>query len=170
VVIRCSLEVFRAFPSTTIFTDLTTHSMDEILELRQCIQEQRYDAALLLITEMEEMAKDDKLNKIYSYCVILLVHLIKQGAEQRTTHSWDVSVRNALHHIHRVNKHRKSGGYYADAEEIYETLEDAYPEALSASAAEAFGGVYDEATLAVMVGKGVLLEKALAMITVDDNI
>lgn len=144
--------------------------MDEILELRQCIQEQRYDAALLLITEMEEMAKDDKLNKIYSYCVILLVHLIKQGAERRTTHSWDVSVRNAVHHIDRVNKRRKAGGYYVDAEELYETLADAYPEALSAATEEAFGGIYDEATLSAMVERGALLEKALAMITADSNI
>ncbi len=51
--------------------------MDEILQLREFIETQRYQDALLLIGEMEEMAKEDKINKLYNYCVILLIHLIK---------------------------------------------------------------------------------------------
>ena len=57
--------------------------MEELWELRKNIEEQRYPEALLLIGELEEMSKDDKLNKIYSYAVILLLHLIKQKAEHR---------------------------------------------------------------------------------------
>jgi hypothetical protein len=34
---------------------------------------------------MEEMSREDKVNKIYSCPEILLLHLIKQRAEQRTT-------------------------------------------------------------------------------------
>jgi len=52
--------------------------MEELLELRRHILEQRYEDALDLISEMEEMSREDKINKIYSYGVILLLHLIKQ--------------------------------------------------------------------------------------------
>ena len=70
--------------------------MEELLELREFVVAGNLDAALSLIDELEEMSKEDKINKIYSYCVVLLVHLIKQQAEKRTTHSWDVSIRNSI--------------------------------------------------------------------------
>jgi hypothetical protein len=70
--------------------------MEELLELRELVVAGNLDAALSLIDELEEMSKEDKINKIYSYCVVLLVHLIKQKAEKITTHSWDVSIRNSI--------------------------------------------------------------------------
>ena len=62
--------------------------MDELLELRTHIEQGRYAEALTLIGEMEEMSRDDKINKIESFLHILLLHLIKQAVEQRTTRSW----------------------------------------------------------------------------------
>ena len=62
--------------------------MEELTALRTHIQQKNYQAALLLVDELEEMSREDKLSKIYSYVVILLVHLIKQQAELRTTTSW----------------------------------------------------------------------------------
>ncbi len=41
------------------------------------------------------MSKEDKIHKIRSYAIILLIHLIKQEAEQRTTRSWDCSIYSA---------------------------------------------------------------------------
>ena len=84
--------------------------MEEFLELRRYIEEQRYAEALDLLAEMEEMSREDKVHKIYSFAGILLLHLIKQRAEQRTTRSWDLSIRNAARQIARVNKRYKSGG------------------------------------------------------------
>jgi len=66
--------------------------MEELFELRTAIEEQRYADALILLGEMEKMNKDDKLNKIDSFAIILLLHLIKRQAEQRTTRSWDLSI------------------------------------------------------------------------------
>lgn len=54
--------------------------MEELLELRELVVSGNLKAALSLIDELEEMSKEDKINKIYSYCVVLLVHLIKQQA------------------------------------------------------------------------------------------
>ena len=84
--------------------------MEELLELRKCIEEQRYPDALLIIGEMEEMSREDKRNKIYSYAAILLMYLIKKEAEQRTTKSWDFSIYNSVTQIAITNKRRKAGG------------------------------------------------------------
>jgi hypothetical protein len=83
--------------------------MEELIELRQYIEAHDYDKALELVTDLEEMSKDDKLNQIYSYGIVLLVHLIKQQAEKRSTRSWEFSIYNAIEGIQRVNRRRKEG-------------------------------------------------------------
>jgi len=138
--------------------------MEELLRLRQYIQEQNYDQALTLIDEMEEMSKEDKLNKIYSYAVILLLHLIKQAAEQRTTGSWEFSIYNATKEIKRVNKRRKSGGYYASEEELQEILADAFDTAIKRAALEAFEGQYSEVELVERIDSEQIQHQAMTLI------
>ncbi len=82
--------------------------MEELITLRKYIEEKDYIKALEIVGELEEMSKEDKLNKIYSYAVILLVHLIKQEAEKRTTRFWDVSINNSVRKIKRTNKRRNA--------------------------------------------------------------
>jgi hypothetical protein len=96
--------------------------MEELLALRRYIEQQRYTEALDLLAEMEEMSREDKVNKIYSFAEILLLHLIKQRAEQRTTRSWDLAIRNAARHIARVNKRYKSEGTYLSEAEYAKSL------------------------------------------------
>ncbi|MBE9250698.1 DUF29 family protein [Dolichospermum sp. LEGE 00240] len=138
--------------------------MEELLELRELVVSGNLEAALSLIDELEEMSKEDKINKIYSYCVVLLVHLIKQQAEKRTTHAWDVSIRNAIDAIDRINNRRKSGGYYMEKKEIEEILPGAYNRALDNASLEAFGGIYDELTLRNMVDQELIIKQALNFI------
>ncbi|MDM3856423.1 MAG: DUF29 family protein [Aphanizomenon gracile PMC649.10] len=138
--------------------------MEELLELRELVVSGNLEAALSLIDELEEMSKEDKINKIYSYCVVLLVHLIKQQAEKRTTHAWDVSIRNAIDAIDRINNRRKSGGYYMEKKEIEEILPEAYNRALDNASLEAFGGIYDELTLRNMVDQELIIKQALNFI------
>jgi hypothetical protein len=118
--------------------------MEELTALRTHLEQQNYAAALSLVDELEEMSKEDKLNKIYSYSVILLVHLIKQQAESRTITSWDLSIRNSVRAIKRVNKRRKSGGYYASTDELSEIIEEAFDEALDNACVEIFEGKYSK--------------------------
>ncbi|MCM0592775.1 MAG: DUF29 family protein [Gloeotrichia echinulata IR180] len=139
--------------------------MEELLELRQLVVAGKVEEALSLIDELEEMSKEDKINKIYSYCVVLLVHLIKQSSEKRTTHSWDVSIRNAIAGIGRVNKRRKAGGYYLSSTELQEILAEAYDQALDNAALEAFGGIYDAIAPANMVNRVSLVKQALELIS-----
>lgn len=138
--------------------------MEELIELRELVTAGKLEAALSLIDELEEMSKEDKINKIYSYCVVLLVHLIKQQAEKRTTHSWEVSIRNAADAISRINKRRKAGGYYLNKKELEEILSEAYGRALDNATLEAFGGIYDALTLGNMVNQALILKLALDFI------
>jgi hypothetical protein len=138
--------------------------MEEILELRKSIQEGRYADALHIIDELEEMAKDDKLDKIFSYMQILLIHLIKQNAEERTTRSWDNSIKHALYQIDRVNKRRKSGGLYMKSDELFENLAEAFELSLDQAAEEAFGGIYTAEQLLNRIDKYKILADAIRMI------
>lgn len=78
--------------------------MEELLELRQLLEQGKIHEALLLVDELEEISLSDKINKIDSCGVILLIHLIKQKAEKRSTRSWDVSIENTVREINQQNK------------------------------------------------------------------
>ena len=138
--------------------------MEELIELRKSITSGDYSKALKIVDELEEMSLEDKLNKIYSYTVILLMHLIKQEAEGKTTRSWSNSILNSAEQINRINKRRKSGGYYAKAEVLQEIIEDAFPRALRDAALEAFGGAYQEEELLKMITIADIKQKALNLL------
>ncbi len=138
--------------------------MEELLELREHIQQGRYASALVLIGEMEEMSQDDKINKIGSFLTILLLHLIKQHAEQRSTRSWEISMRNATQQVIFTNKRRKAGGYYLSNEELRQAVEERYVLALRQASLEAFEGVYSPEELASMVDESTVKEEALGLI------
>ena len=139
--------------------------MEELMELRSLVQQGDLQSALTLIDELEEMSKDDKINKIYSYAIILLVHLIKQAAEKRSTSSLEVSIRNSLISIQRTNKRRKAVGNYLSDREINEILADAYDRALDNARLEAFGGAYDAIAISKMVNQTEILELAMQLLT-----
>lgn len=138
--------------------------MEELYELRAYIEQGRYADALVLLGEMEEMSRDDKINKIGSFLEILLLHLIKGQAEKRTTRSWDISIRNAVEQITFVNKRRKAGGYYLTPEDLREVIAERFPNALRLASLESFEGVYDATQLAEMVDDEQLKEQAFRLI------
>jgi hypothetical protein len=138
--------------------------MDELNELRAHIEHGRYAEALVLIGEMEEMSRDDKIQKIESFLQVLLVHLIKQQVEGRTTRSWDVSIRNAADAIQRVNKRRRAGGHYLSRDELAEAIDEILPSALRQASLEAFEGRFDDTELAARVDAAALRGETLAAI------
>ncbi len=141
--------------------------MEELLELKSFLLGGNIHEALLLVEEMTEMSKDDKLNKISSFAKILLLHLIKRQAEGRTTRSWDASIENAVYEIQKTNRRRKAGGNYLSIEELREAISDAYRVALSGAAADAFGGCYTVPQLAAMVDRNTIIDQAIALILAD---
>ena len=138
--------------------------MEELYELRAYIESGQYKEALLLLDEMEEMGRDDKINRISSFMEVLLVHLIKQAAEQRTTRSWDVSIRNALRQIVRINKRRKAGGWYLTDEELSAALEEAYEPALDSASLEVYEGKYTAEEMCGMVDRAEIIRRAFEQI------
>ncbi len=138
--------------------------MEELFTLKELLLSGNVTDALVLVDELTEMSKDDKLNKIFSFGKILLLHLIKQAAEKRKTRSWDLSVANAVKEIQRTNKRRKTKGTYLTKEELQETLEDAYDLGLKAAAKEAFEGKYEAEELAEMVNQKAIIDEAMKLI------
>lgn len=129
--------------------------------LKQLLHEGKVAEALEVVEELEEMSKSDKLNKIFSYGIILLLHLIKQSAENRSTKSWETSIFNAVKQIQRSTQRHKAKGTYLTEEELAETLQDAYKSALRQASVEAFEGRYEVDEIAQMVDEKQILANAM---------
>jgi hypothetical protein len=138
--------------------------MEELLTLKELLLKGDISGSLAIVEELEEMSKKEIIKTIRSYAVILLLHLVKQQTENRTTRSWDVSIRNSVREIQRENKRRKSGGYYLTQEELFETLEEAYLNAIDQASLEVEEGRYETEELEKLVNKEDILNRALALL------
>ncbi|MCL1475976.1 DUF29 family protein [Argonema antarcticum] len=138
--------------------------MEEILELKNLLLKGDIKGSLAIVEELEEMSKKDIIKAIRSYAVILLLHLIKQQVENRTTRSWEVSIRNSIREIQRENKRRKAGGYYLTPEELLEAIEEAYLNAIDEASLEVEEGHYEPEELEKLVNKQEIIDRALAFI------
>lgn len=138
--------------------------MEELLTLKDLLLKGDIAGSLAVVEELEEMSRDDKINNIISYSIILLLHLIKQQAENRTTRSWDISIRNSIRQIQRKNKRRKAGGYYLNSEDLAEALEAAYPDAIDQASLEVEEGRYQPEELEKLVNKQEIINRALGLI------
>ncbi|MFB2839609.1 DUF29 family protein [Floridanema evergladense] len=146
--------------------------MEELLELKQLLLKGDITGSLAIVEELEEMSKKDIIKTIRSYAIILLLHLIKQQAEKRTTRSWEVSIRNSIREIQRENKRRKAGGYYLTPEELNEILEEAFLNAIDEASLEVAEGLYETEELEKLVDKAEIIDRALTLIspTETDNL
>lgn len=140
--------------------------MDELEMLRKMVEEQDYMGALVIIDELDEMAKDDKINKVEAFLLVLLIHLIKQQAEKRTAKSWTRSIDNALNRLVKSNKRRSAGGNYLKPDELKESIEETLSLAVRNASYEAFEGVYSAEQLEKMLDKEAVKQEAFDMITV----
>ncbi|MEH2112804.1 DUF29 family protein [Nostoc sp.] len=138
--------------------------MEELLTLKNLLVRGDVQGALIIVEELTEMSRNDIIKTIRSYAVILLLHLIKQQAENRTTRSWEVSIRNSVREIQRENKRRKAGGYYLTPEELLETLAEAYLNAIDEASLEVEEGRYEAEELEKLVNREEIINRALALI------
>ncbi len=138
--------------------------MEELLELKALLLKGDIKGSLAIVEELEDMSKNGIISTIRSYAVILLLHLIKQQAENRTTRSWDVSIRNSVREIQRQNKRRKAAGYYLSDEELTDTLNDAYLNALDAASLEVEAACYQSEQIEALIDKNKLISDAFLLI------
>jgi hypothetical protein len=114
--------------------------MEELLELKDCLLNHQYERAIDIVEELEQMGRQDKINNLESFLVILLIHLIKIQVEKRVTRSWRSSILNSLREIQKRNKLGKKSQYIKQNEWL-EHIVDVYPDAIFKTADEAFGGI-----------------------------
>jgi Domain of unknown function DUF29 len=143
--------------------------MEELLTLKEFLLKGDIPAALEMVEELEEMSRDDKINNIRSYAVILLLHLIKQTAEARTIRSWEISIRNAAIEIQEKNKRRRAGGVYLQPDELRLAIESAYTQAINRASLEVNEGQYDPEELSKKLDRQALIDRALALIYSPDQ-
>ena len=139
--------------------------MEEILTLKELLLKGDIPGSLAIVEELEEMGRKDIVKTIRSYSIVLLIHLIKRQVEKRTTRSWDVSIRNSIREIQQENKRRKSGGYYLDHQELMETLEEAYLNAIDQASLEVSEGIYEAKELEKLANREELLNQSFQLIT-----
>jgi len=135
--------------------------MEELETLRHYIESGDMNGALAVLDEMEAMSKEDKINRVRSYLVVLLMHMIKESIEQRTTRSWQNSLRLALHQIEHHNKRRKAGGYYVPAEDMPQLVAEAMETAIIAASTEVLDGTLSPEEVEERIDRGALVAQAL---------
>ena len=144
--------------------------MEELFTLKELLLKGDIQGVIAIVEELEEMSRDDKINAISSYAVILLLHLIKQQVENRTTRSWEVSIRNSVRMIQKKNKRRQSGGYYLPQEDLRLALEEAYPEAIDRASLEVEEVRYQSDELVQIVNRENILNQAMILIIASEQL
>jgi hypothetical protein len=114
--------------------------MEEIIELKQSIISRDWEKSLAIIEELEEMGRQDKINNLQSFLVILLVHLIKIQIKKRVTKSWRNSILNSLLEIQKRN-HLGKKSHYIKQNDWTDSFAEAFPRALIKASQEIFEGI-----------------------------
>ena len=143
--------------------------MEELLTLKSLLLKGDIQGSLAIVEELEEMSKKDIIKTIRSYAVILLLHLIKQRAENRTTRSWDISIRNSVLEIQEENKRPRGAGFYLPLEELRIVLETAYRQAINKASLEVEEGRYEARELSQLVNPEEIIDRAMALISREDE-
>jgi hypothetical protein len=138
----------------------------ELIDLRNCILEQRYSDALAIVDELEGMSKKAILRQIKSFLNVLLIHLIKNTVEQRLTNSCAASIRNAVLEIQDINIKENKKSYYINVDEWeYLILEEVIEKALADASEEVSNGAYNQFQLEEMIDKTELITKCCQLLT-----
>ena len=114
--------------------------MEEIIELKQSIIHHNWERSLEIIEDLEEMGRQDKINNLQSFLVILLIHLIKVQVEKRVTVSWRNSIINSLLEIEKRN-HLGKKSHYIKQGDWTDSFQQSLPRALIKASQEIFGGM-----------------------------
>lgn len=130
--------------------------VQELIDLKQCILEQRYDAALALIDELEGMSKQAIIRNIESFLVRLLIHLIKNQIEQRLTNSWISSISDSIVQIQKLNLKDNKSSYYIKQEEWESYIDEAVERAIRPASAEVLEGKLKPFQVAQQIDKSQL--------------
>ncbi|MDJ0532728.1 MAG: DUF29 family protein [Xenococcaceae cyanobacterium MO_207.B15] len=138
----------------------------ELIELKEAISHYDYQKALEIVNDLEAMSREDKIQKIESYLVVLLVHLLKIQVERRITNSWRASILNALLQIQKTNRMGNKKTPYIKSDEWQSYIEEVLPEVyLSASTeVKVNGREVDDIELEMIVNDDSLISLAQSLL------
>lgn len=139
--------------------------IQELIELKQSLLAGRYDEALLIMAEFEEMSKKGTLKAIKSYLVRLLVHLIKNQVEQRMNNSWFASIRDSILEMQDLNLKGNKTAYYINKEDWQEYLEIALEDAITTASIDTLNGKYNPFQLQTQIDSTKILETARQLLS-----
>ncbi len=143
--------------------------MEEILELKDCLLDRQYDRAFAIVEDLEAMGRQDKINNLESFLVILLIHLIKIQVEKRVTRSWKNSIGNSLLAIQKRNR-LGNKSHYIKQDEWDENILNCQFEAVLGAAKEIFEGIdYQELEKLVDFEKLTIVTNELLALTYTKN-
>ena len=143
--------------------------MEELLTLKSLLLKGDIPGSLAIVEELEEMSRKDIIKTIRSYAVILLLHLIKQQAENRTTRYWDVSIRNSVLEIQEENERPRGAGFYLPLEELRIVIETAYRQAINKASLEVEEGRYEPKELSELVNRDEIIDRGMALILSESD-
>lgn len=112
----------------------------ELIDLKASILAGRYEHALTIVDELEEMSKKSILRNIMSFLIRLIVHLIKNQLEQRLTNSWIASISNSILEIQSLNLKDNQKYYYIKSDEWQSYLEEAIERSIRPASVEVMAG------------------------------
>lgn len=134
--------------------------IQELTDLKKCILEERYQDALEIIDELEEMGKQAILRNIESFLVRLFIHLIKNQLENRLTNSWIASISDSIIQVKKLNLKDNKNSYYIQLDEWKPYLEEAIEQAIRPASVEILGGSLKATQVSVRIARNALLEIA----------
>ncbi|MCG6136980.1 MAG: DUF29 family protein [Nostoc sp. LLA-1] len=132
----------------------------ELIELRQSILDGRYDDALEIIDDLEEMSKQAILRKIEAFLVRLCIHLIKNQIEQRLTNSWIAFISDSITQIAKLNLKCNQISHYIKADEWQIYLEEALAMAIRPASAEIYEGTLKPSQIIHRLNQEILINFA----------
>lgn len=136
----------------------------ELLDLRQCILERRYDDALALVDELEDMSKQAILRNIESFLIRLMVHLIKNQMEKHLTNSWAASISDSILRIKKLNLKDNKTAYYIDLDEWLPLLEETVEAAIAPASVEVFNGQLNAIQLSKQIDREAAIRVAQTLL------
>jgi len=132
--------------------------IQELTDLRNCILDERYQDALMIINELEDMGKQAILRNIESFLVRLFIHLMKNQIEKRLTNSWIASISDSIIQIKKLNLKDNKNSYYIQADQWQSYLEEAIEQAIRPASIEILGGSLKSTQLSAIIDRNLLLD------------
>lgn len=138
--------------------------MEELVQLREHIQQQRYREALDLLDDMDDMSKKSILDAIQTFLERMLMHVIKNDIEQRMTNSWAASIRDSLLQIRKRNLKGNQVSWYLERDNWNARLDEAYEVAIADASVEVLDGLYTPFELYERAHRDAVLERARCLL------